>query len=150
MSFHLKLVMQSDPRVLSVARAAVSELAKLCGFSEDDCQAITVAVDEALANVIRHAYKHRHDQEMQLAFQIDEDRIEFRLLDQGEAPDPDRICGQPLNDFSLSGRGTHMIKAVMDDMCYETVQEGNQLRLVKLFPKAEVGVADEAASKPHS
>jgi hypothetical protein len=32
---------------------------------------------------------------------VNADRIVFRLLDQGEPPDPARICGQPLNDVSI-------------------------------------------------
>lgn len=131
MNFHLKLVVPSDPRFLSIARTAVSEVSAICGLSETSCQGITLAIDEALANIIRHAYKNRHDQEMEMDCQVSADQIVFRLLDQGEPPDPERICGQPLDEVSLSGRGTHLMKAIMDEMCYEQVSGKNQLRLVK-------------------
>lgn len=131
MNFHLKLVVPSDPRFLSIARTAVSEVSAICGLSETSCQGITLAIDEALANIIRHAYKNRHDQEMEMDCQVNADQIVFRLLDQGEPPDPERICGQPLDEVSLSGRGTHLMKAIMDEMCYEQVSGKNQLRLVK-------------------
>jgi anti-sigma regulatory factor (Ser/Thr protein kinase) len=97
-----------------------------------------LALDEALANVIRHAYKNRYDQEIELDCQVNADQIVFRLLDQGEPPDPARICGQPLNDISLSGRGTHLMRAIMDEICYEQVAGKNELRLVKNLPGAEV------------
>jgi len=129
--FHLKLVLPSDPRFLSIARNAVSEVSAICGLSEELRQGITLAVDEALANIIRHAYKNRHDQEIELDCQANAERIVFRLLDQGEPPDPARICGQPLNDVSLSGRGTHLIKAIMDEMSYTQTPGKNELRLVK-------------------
>jgi anti-sigma regulatory factor (Ser/Thr protein kinase) len=131
MNFHLKLVVPSDPRFLSIARTAVGEVSAICGLSEASCQGITLAIDEALANIIRHAYKNRHDQEMEMDCQVNADQIVFRLLDQGEPPDPERICGQPLDEVSLSGRGTHLMKAIMDEMCYEQVSGKNQLRLVK-------------------
>src|SRR5271168_2941531 len=138
MGFHLKLVMPSDPRVLPIVRAAVGELAAVCGLPEETRQGITLAVDEALANIIRHAYKNRHDQEIELDCQANAERIVFRLLDQGEPPDPARICGQPLNDVSLSGRGTHLIKAIMDEMSYEQSSGKNELILVKNLPREQI------------
>ena len=142
MSFHLKLVMPSHPRFLCIVRAAVGELALVYGLPEGSCHEIVLAVDEALANVIRHAYKGRYDQEIELECLVVDGRLEFTLLDRGEAPDPARICGQPLNEVSLSGRGTHLIKAAMDEVCYERVPKGNQLKLVKFLPPAKVK-ADE-------
>jgi anti-sigma regulatory factor (Ser/Thr protein kinase) len=141
MDFHLKLVVPSDPRFLSIARTAVGEVSAICGLSEAASQGVTLAIDEALANIIRHAYKNRHDQEMELDCHVSADRIVFRLVDQGEPPDPDRICGQPLNDASLSGRGTHLMKAIMDEMCYEQVAGKNELRLVKNLASEKVDAA---------
>jgi anti-sigma regulatory factor (Ser/Thr protein kinase) len=139
MSFHLKFVMPSHPRYLCIVRAAVGEVGLVHGLPEESCQGVTLAVDEALANVIRHAYKGRHDQEVELNCRTVDDRLEFTLLDHGEAPDPARICGQPMDEVSLSGRGTHLIKAVMDEVCYERVPRGNQLKLIKYLPAAKVG-----------
>jgi anti-sigma regulatory factor (Ser/Thr protein kinase) len=136
MDFSLKLVVPSDPRFLSIARTAVSEVCTICGLSEELCQRVTLAVDEALANVIRHAYKNRSDQEIELECQVSAHRIVFKLFDQGEPPDPARICGQPLNDVSLSGRGTHLIRAIMDEMSYTQTPGKNELRLVKIIPGA--------------
>jgi anti-sigma regulatory factor (Ser/Thr protein kinase) len=141
MNFHLKLVVPSDPRFLSIARNAVSEVSAICGLSEEVGQGVTLAIDEALANVIRHAYKNRYDQEIELDCQVNADRIVFRLLDQGEPPDPAKICGQPLNDVSLSGRGTHLMRAIMDEMTYEQSSGKNELRLVKNLPRAQVNTA---------
>jgi anti-sigma regulatory factor (Ser/Thr protein kinase) len=63
--------------------------------------------------------------------QTGSNQIVFTLLDRGEPPDPARICGQPLDDVSLSGRGTHLMRSVMDEVHYERVPEGNQVRLIK-------------------
>jgi anti-sigma regulatory factor (Ser/Thr protein kinase) len=142
MNFRLKLVLPSDPRFLSIARNAVSEVSAICGLSEEVCQGVTLALDEALANVIRHAYKNRYDQEIELDCQVNADQIVFRLLDQGEPPDPAKICGQPLNDDSLSGRGTHLMRAIMDEMCYSQVAGKNELRLVKNLSDAQMHAAE--------
>lgn len=139
MDFHLRFVMSSNPRFLSIVRSAVGALGSVYGLPEEECRAVTLAMDEALANVIRHAYKNHYDQEVEVNCRAWADRLEFTLLDHGEPADPARICGQPLDDFALSGRGTHMIKMIMDEMVYERVPGGNQLRLIKRLPATQSG-----------
>jgi|SRR5579871_1417602 len=148
MDFHLKLIVPSDPRFLSIARAAVSEVSAIFGLSEELCRGVTLAVDEGLANIIRHAYGNRYDQEIELNCQTDSNRIVFTLLDWGEPPDPARICGQPLDDVSLTGRGTHLMKAIMDEVYYERVLGCNQVRLVKHL-SSDKGRIDNDGSVPH-
>lgn len=123
--------MPSDPRFLSIVRATVDGLVGTYGLSKEECTGVTLAVDEAMANVIRHAYKNRYDQTIVFECLVNDQQMEFTLLDQGEPPDPDRICAQPLDDIALCGRGTHLIRAVMDEVSYKQVTEGNQLKLVK-------------------
>jgi serine/threonine-protein kinase RsbW len=127
--------MASDPRLLPVVRSTVSELAAVSGFEDDQCHSITLAVDEALSNVIRHAYKNRRDQEIELSCQVHPDCLEFTFLDCGEPADLSRICRQPLDEIALGGRGTQLIRQVMDEVCYERVAEGNRLRLKKYLPR---------------
>ena len=121
-------------RALSVVRSAVGELSSVCGLSDTDSRTIALALDEALANIIRHAYKSRYDQAIQLQCETSADCLEFTLFDQGEPADLARICAVPLNSDSLSGRGTHMIRLIMDEVSYERVPEGNRLRLRKHLP----------------
>jgi len=123
--------MPSHPRFLPVVRATVDELCGTYGLSKEECVGVRLAVDEALANVIRHAYKNRHDQAIEFKCIVNDQQMEFTLIDQGEPPDLTKICAGPMDDVALSGRGTHLIKAVMDEMSYTQVSEGNQLKLVK-------------------
>jgi serine/threonine-protein kinase RsbW len=66
MSFHLRVVTSSHPRFLSIVRAAVGQFTLVYGLTEESCRGVTLAVDEALANIIRHAYKNRDDQEIEV------------------------------------------------------------------------------------
>jgi len=137
MSVHLRLDMPSHPRFLSVVRAAIEELSMAVDLPKEECDAVILAVDEALANIIRHAYKNRYDQKVVFDFLVSEKQMEFTLLDQGESPDPAKICAQPMDELALSGRGTHLIKAIMDEVSYKQVSEGNQLKLIKRLPAAK-------------
>jgi anti-sigma regulatory factor (Ser/Thr protein kinase) len=129
-----RIGMPSDPRLLSVVRSTVSELAAVCGFENEQCRSITLAVDEALSNVIRHAYKNRCDQEIELSCQGHSDCLEISFVDRGEAADPSRICAQPLGKIAPGGRGTHLIRQIMDEVCYERLPEANRLSLKKYLP----------------
>jgi len=137
--------MPSDPRFLSVIRAAVSELTSVSGLSDTDARRIVLALDEALANIIRHAYKSRHDQTIRLECETSADRLEFTLFDQGESCDQAKIRSLPLNADSLSGRGTHIIRLIMDEVFYEQVPGGNRLKLIKHLPAGNP-VAEEGKS----
>ena len=118
-------VMSSHPRYLPVVRAAVGQLAAMVGWNESDSRAITLAVDEALANVIRHAYHGRADGRMELQCHVDGDELEFRLRDTGDAPDLTRICARDLGCDKIGGLGTHIIRDVMDSVSYRASPDGN-------------------------
>ena len=132
----VKLVLTSDPRLLSVVRGAVHRLASVAGFKEEDCHGITLAVDEALTNIIRHAYDNRHDESIELTCRSLENGLEFILKDRGRAVDLAKVCARSLDVVRPGGLGTHIIRQVMDQVEYEPLPDGNQLRLVKFIPKA--------------
>lgn len=132
--------MLSHPRFLSIVRAAVEQIGMVYGLTDDSCRGVTLAVDEAVANIIRHAYKNSYDGEIEFSCRAVADQLEFTLVDRGEPADPARICAKPLDEISLSGRGTHLMKATMDEMHYERIPRGNQLRLIKHLVAANVNV----------
>jgi anti-sigma regulatory factor (Ser/Thr protein kinase) len=83
---------------------------------------------------MRHAYKNRCDQEIELSCQAHSGCLEFNFIDRGEPADRSRICAKPLDEVSPGGRGTHLIRQIMDEVCYDQVPEGNRLRLKKYLP----------------
>jgi serine/threonine-protein kinase RsbW len=141
-----QMTLASDPRLLAVVRSTVSELASAWGFGEEECRAITLAVDEALSNIIRHAYKNRCDRKIEVSCRAEESWMEFTFNDSGEPPDPAKICGQALNGVALGGRGTHVIRKTMDEVSYDTVRGTNRLRLKKYLPGVERKA--QSAGKP--
>lgn len=132
---HLKLVMSSDPRYLPVVRGAICPLAEAMGWDEADCRAITLALDEALANIIRHAYHNRTDGLIELECRETAEGLEVTLLDKGEAPDRTKICARAIACDQPGGLGTHIIKDVMDAVSYQATPEGNRFTATKLLRK---------------
>jgi anti-sigma regulatory factor (Ser/Thr protein kinase) len=134
--FHLKLVMASDPRFLPVVRGAIGPLAEAMGWSEADSLAITLALDEALANIIRHAYHGHCDGRIEIECRESAEGLEIALLDQGDAPDKTKICARAVGCEQPGGLGTHIIRDVMDTVSYAATPSGNRFVATKRLRKA--------------
>ena len=132
---HIKFSLPSDPRYLSVVRGAIGPLAAVIGWDESECQEIALAVDEALTNVIRHAYHNRTGGLMELECRESAGGLEITLLDNGDAPDRSKICAREVGGDQPGGLGTHIIKKVMDHASYEKSPEGNRFVASKQLRK---------------
>jgi anti-sigma regulatory factor (Ser/Thr protein kinase) len=131
----VRFALPSDPRYLPVVRGAIAPLAAAIGWDEGECRAITLAVDEALTNVIRHAYSNRPDGLIELECRESADGLEITLLDDGEAPDQSKICSRELGCDQPGGLGTHIIRQVMDTVSYEASDKGNRFVARKTLRK---------------
>jgi len=116
---------------MSILRGVVEQLATVAGFSEKDCRSITLAIDEACTNIIRHAYECRDDGRIELLCREHDDRVEFILTDYGRPVDLARLRSRSLDEVREGGLGTHLIAFAMDQVEYDRVNNANQLRLVK-------------------
>jgi anti-sigma regulatory factor (Ser/Thr protein kinase) len=125
LSVHVTFDMCSQARCLPVIRATVGQLAAMIGWDESESRCIALAVDEALANVILHAYHGRTDGRIELQIRADDDEVQIRIRNTGDAPDPARICAREVGCDKIGGLGTHIIRDVMDSVSYESGPEGN-------------------------
>jgi anti-sigma regulatory factor (Ser/Thr protein kinase) len=125
LSIHVTFAMCSQVRCLPVIRATVGQLAAMIGWDESESRCITLAVDEALANVIRHAYHGRTDGRIELQIRADDNELQIRIRNTGDPPDPARICAREVGYDKIGGLGTHIIRDVMDSVSYESGPEGN-------------------------
>ncbi len=147
----LRLELPSNPEILCVVRSAVMCLTEEMGFPATECRALTRAVDEALANIICHAYSGRPGQPIELLCRRMKVRIgrrqraglEIVLVDHGAAADRKKLCGRSLDDVRPGGLGMHFIQDGVDVVHYTSQAHRNRLRLVKYLPapKSEPQIA---------
>jgi anti-sigma regulatory factor (Ser/Thr protein kinase) len=138
-SLLLRMELHSNPEMLCVVRNALSELTAKMGFSESDCRAVVLAVDEALTNIIRHAYLGDQEQSIMASFRRihaagdskSGDALEIVLEDSGVTANPEKMCGRALEDVRPGGLGLHFIRESMDTVEFSRSNGKNQLRLVK-------------------
>src|SRR6266699_2738428 len=108
-SLLLRMELRSNPEMLCVVRNALGQLAATLGFSEPDCHAVVLAVDEALTNIIRHAYLGDLQQPIEASFRRiqvprdgkSEDALEIALADSGVPAASQKTCGRA----KMCGRG---------------------------------------------
>jgi serine/threonine-protein kinase RsbW len=143
----LRLELPSNPEIMSVVRGAVTCLAANLGFPDAESRALTRAVDEALANVIRHAYGNRPGQPIELLCRTINEPIgdkqgpalEIVLIDRGVSVTRKKFCGRPLDEVRPGGLGMHFIQSGVDVVQYSRRLRKNRLRLVKYLPTPNPG-----------
>jgi anti-sigma regulatory factor (Ser/Thr protein kinase) len=131
----VRFAMVSDVRYLPVVRGAVGALTAAIGWDEAECRAIVLALDEAIANIIRHAYRGRADGPIELEFRESADGLEVSMLDSGAAADLSRICARETGSDQPGGLGTHIIRDVMDSVSYQRTESGNRFLASKRLRK---------------
>ncbi|MAJ46289.1 MAG: hypothetical protein CBC35_03120 [Planctomycetes bacterium TMED75] len=129
----LTLQLQSKPKLLSSVRSMILSLTQRVGFDEIECGHIALAIDEALANVIRHGYEQRDDEPIHIGVWIlNEDRPGIRIMIEDEADqiDPDSIKGRDLEDVKPGGLGVHIMKEIMDFCRFERRKQEKGMRVI--------------------
>jgi serine/threonine-protein kinase RsbW len=131
-SFKLKATLENVPR----AMACVRESAQAAGFDESTLYEIELAVDEACANVVQHAYGVDKTGDMEVSCYLDGPDFVVQVRDWGMAFEPDKIpepdVDAPLEERCLGGLGLFLIRQYMDRVQFTfDPDKGNTLTMVK-------------------
>lgn len=122
-----------------MVRAMLQKAAEVLQFQEPDTHAIVLSVDEALTNVIRHAYQGREGLPIELTclrlWTGSESRVpygvEIVIKDSGVEANPQKLRGRPLDEIRPGGLGIHFMKQSMDIVEFSREDGKNMLRMVK-------------------
>ena len=137
----VRIRIASTPAQLPIVRAVVEKLTRLVGFDQEASDRITLAVDEALTNIIRHAYHGRPDGPIELTFRRVADArgaaaLCIELRDWGTQVSPEQIRPRKLDELRPGGLGVHIITSVMDEVQYVPVPTGGtRLTMTKALSK---------------
>ena len=120
----------SDVVFERVVRAAAEEIGKQMGFSEDKVADLTLAVSEAVTNAIEHGNQQQREVNVGVVFSMEADRLEIRVIDQGEKSQPPEIrrCAiseESIEQGELRGLGLFLIHQLVDQVEFTSNEEGN-------------------------
>jgi serine/threonine-protein kinase RsbW len=132
----LPALLENVPRAID----CVTESAKEAGFADRELHQIQVAVDEACANVVEHAYKGQSPGIMEISCHQQENSLVIQVRDWGNSFDPDAVAEPdteaPLEERPLGGLGLFLIRQFVDEAHFAFDPElGNVLTMVKRRPE---------------
>ena len=127
---------------LAMIRDFVSNIGARAGLDDAQVMRLALAVDEACANVMEHAYGDEGGtEEVTIQAVLDDDELTFRIVDRGKGFDPSKVTEESLDELvkrrRSGGLGLRLIRTIMDDVQYTIVPgEKNELRMVKRLKKS--------------
>jgi serine/threonine-protein kinase RsbW len=133
--------MPSQSENLAIIREAVSKIAAQAGFDTDDVSKIELAVDEACANVIKHAYDKGNSKKLiEVLIKIDKNKLMVVVTDKGKGFNPSDIklpkMREYLKEMRVGGLGIYLIETLMDKVNFD-LKPGikNQVKMIKYINK---------------
>jgi len=148
-SAKLSTSMRSDPRELAAMRERIEAWLIPQGWDTTAVTEIVLAVDEALTNVIRHAYHGRTTEPIELRCGAVHDAergdgVEIVIRDYGRQTALEDICGRDLNELRPGGLGVHIIRSTMDRADYSHAEGGGMTLVMRKYRRS----ADSSESVP--
>ena len=121
------LEINSDPSELKKVREKVEAFCKENQIKVNLLE-IKLAIDEALQNIIRHAYKLDKTKKITIKLEkISADSFKAEIRDFGQQVPIDQIKHRALDDIKPGGLGVHFIKSISKEMTYEHKDEAGTL-----------------------
>ncbi|HOW98265.1 MAG TPA: ATP-binding protein [Kiritimatiellia bacterium] len=132
----LKLTLPNDLSYLPNAQAFVVEAARRFGFSEAELMPIEVGVEEAVTNVMKHAYDAEESRDFEIVCEKLPAGIRIIVREKGMPFDPAQVeayrTGASIEETSARGLGTFLMQHLMDEVTFHNLgTEGKETRLVK-------------------
>lgn len=127
----LVLKIDSDPANLSRVRVAIEKFCAAHDFEKQACDDIGLCVNEALANVMRHAYDGATDRPIEVSAEPVDERMVVKIRDWGKGVVPEI---RPRSDCDLlrpGGLGLICLGTMMDEVKFDPQDDGMLLTLVR-------------------
>ena len=132
-SHHLTL--KNDIGQVSLLPAFVEDAVKASGLNPEVTDSLTLAIEEAVVNVIDYAYPEGVAGEVDIDAATTDKALIFTITDKGKPFDPTSRGEVDINagveERPIGGLGIHLVRQIMDDVRYERRGDKNVLILTK-------------------
>lgn len=118
------LQFRSDSCQLKNVRCQVHQVCLQAGFDEADSQKIILSLEEAITNVMRHAYKNQSDEPIELDIKKQNNTLVFYLRDFAPEVYDSQIKPRDLSHPLPGQMGINFIDSVMDSWEFATPKDG--------------------------
>ncbi len=116
------LTFPSQNRYIHLVTMMASNAAAIAGFDKSVAGKVAIATDEAVTNVIKHAYGGKPDNKITLKVEITSERFVLKVLHSGEALTKDAVKLPVMEDYikerRRGGLGLYIMNQFMDEVDY--------------------------------
>jgi anti-sigma regulatory factor (Ser/Thr protein kinase) len=127
----IRLKITSDPANLASVRQSVESLGAENGFGQKACEEIGLCVNEALANVIRHAYAGATDRPIELIAEVAGGSMHVAIRDWGNGVNPLDLPPRPHNPLEPGGLGLLCLQKMMNHVRFTPQPDGMLLHMTR-------------------
>lgn len=124
----------SQTQLLKMVVELTRHIATLSQFPLAEAQKVSLAIDEAVTNVIKHSYGNETGQSIRLDYFIAAEGLRILILYRGLAPD---ISDEEVNISRMikkkrkGGLGVKLMRTIMDSVTYSTVDGEHCCEMIK-------------------
>jgi serine/threonine-protein kinase RsbW len=129
---NISLRIQSDAADVPAARHAVESFYQSHGFDKQACEDVGLCVNEALANIIRHAYNEQPSKPIQIDAALAPDgELTIRIRDWGSGVNPAELPPSPaaIDPLTPGGLGLICLRQMMDVVVFTPQRDGMLLEM---------------------
>lgn len=127
----IRLRIVSDPANVALVRQAVEKLCAGSGFATRACDDVGLCVNEALANVIRHAYSGAPDKPIDISAVVEADVLRVTIRDWGNGVTPPRESPVANDPLTPGGLGLVCLNRMMDTVRFTPQPDGMLMEMTK-------------------
>jgi serine/threonine-protein kinase RsbW len=133
MAATLTLTLKNEPSEIGRLVDLLEAFGPQSGLTDDATFKLTLALDEIVANVVRHGFDDDREHRIEVKVTVDDRTVTASVEDDGlefdprEAPVPD--LDLPIEMRKPGGLGMHLVKATMDSVEYRR-QDGRNILTV--------------------
>ena len=134
-SFKLKI----DLSELETLNRQLHAFCKTTQLSENCMLEINVCLDELFTNIVSYGYEDKLEHHIYFKFTLIDNLLTIRVEDEGipfnplGVKSPEKVYD--LNNLQVGGLGIHIVKKLMDGICYRRYRGKNHLTLKKVIQK---------------
>ena len=127
----IALRVSSDPAQIAAVRKSIESFAQQLGFDERAVAEIGLCVNEAIANIIRHAYAGQTNRPIDVSAWAQGQQLSITLRDWGSGVDPSTLPCRPYDPLEPGGVGLICLHQWMDQVAYTPQPDGMLTLLVR-------------------
>ncbi len=132
-----ELIISSSTNNLAEVRNFVEMHGAYVGLDAKVVSHISLAVDEACTNVIKHAYNNSVKEKIKIKIKTTNNKFSVTIIDNGYHFDPSLIEEPDIAKTQKmkkgGGLGMFLMKKLMDEVKYNAKKNGNELILIKYY-----------------